>query len=45
MITIQVGTTGGPEVLRAVESERPQAEPGRLVVQVEAAGVNFIDTY
>ncbi|WP_228372969.1 quinone oxidoreductase family protein [Demequina subtropica] len=42
---IQVTRHGGPEVLELVELERPVATPGHVVVRVEAAGVNFIDTY
>ncbi|MDN5655884.1 MAG: alcohol dehydrogenase catalytic domain-containing protein, partial [Kocuria sp.] len=36
---------GGPEVLEFSEIETPQAGPGEVLVDVEAAGVNFIDTY
>ena len=42
---IEVARTGGPEVLEMVERDRPVARPGHVVVRVEAAGVNFIDTY
>ncbi|WP_062528117.1 quinone oxidoreductase family protein [Demequina rhizosphaerae] len=42
---IQVARPGGPEVLELVELERPVATPGHVVVRVEAAGVNFVDTY
>ncbi|WP_042214515.1 quinone oxidoreductase family protein [Demequina mangrovi] len=45
MRAIQVTRHGGPEVLELVELERPVATPGHVVVRVEAAGVNFIDTY
>lgn len=45
MRCIQVATHGGPEVLELAESPPPAASPGRLVVEVEAAGVNYIDTY
>lgn len=34
---------GGPEVLTLVDVDRPTAEPGHLVVRIEAAGVNPID--
>jgi NADPH2:quinone reductase len=37
--------TGGPEVLEYTEVGVPQAGPGRVLVKVAAAGVNFIDTY
>lgn len=42
---IRVGETGGPEVLTAVEMQAPLPGPGELLVDVHAAGVNFIDTY
>ncbi|MFP3914110.1 MAG: quinone oxidoreductase family protein [Actinomycetota bacterium] len=45
MIAIQVRETGGPEALEVRELAEPDPAPGRLVVQVTAAGVNFIDTY
>ena len=45
MRCIQVATHGGPEVLELTDSPRPEASPGRLVVEIEAAGVNYIDTY
>ncbi|HSJ34783.1 MAG TPA: quinone oxidoreductase [Acidimicrobiia bacterium] len=45
MLAIQVDETGGPEVLQAVELSDPEPAPGRLVVEVEAAGLNFIDVY
>lgn len=42
---IQVTEPGGPEALELTELERPSARPGHVVVRVEAAGVNYIDTY
>lgn len=36
---------GGPEVLEYAEAEVPCPGPGRVLVRVAAAGVNFIDTY
>lgn len=45
MIAIQVSETGGPEVLQTEDLSEPEATAGRVVVEVEAAGVNFIDTY
>lgn len=36
---------GGPEVLEYAEVEPPTPGPGQLLFRVEAAGVNFIDTY
>jgi len=35
----------GPEVLEFGEIETPKPGPGEVLVDVEAAGVNFIDTY
>ncbi len=45
MKAIQIAQTGGPEVLHLVEVERPVPAPGQVLVQVRAAGVNFIDIY
>lgn len=45
MLAIQVKELGGPDALVPTEVDDPVAGPGRLVVGVEAAGVNFIDTY
>jgi NADPH2:quinone reductase len=45
MRAIQVTQTGGPEVLELVELADPTPAAGQLLVKVEAAGVNFIDTY
>jgi NADPH:quinone reductase len=36
---------GGPEVLRVVERAAPRPGPGEIVVDVAAAGVNFVDIY
>jgi NADPH2:quinone reductase len=45
MQAIQVSQTGGPEVLAAVELPVPTAKPNEALVQIKAAGVNFIDVY
>jgi NADPH:quinone reductase len=45
MRVVQVAATGGPEVLDVVDLPDPDAGPGELLVDVAAAGVNFIDTY
>jgi NADPH:quinone reductase len=45
MRAVEVRATGGPEVLDIVTVEDPQPGPGQVVVDVAAAGVNFIDTY
>lgn len=42
---IVVRRAGGPEVLRAEEVEKPVPASGQILVQVAAAGLNFIDTY
>ncbi|QIS04773.1 zinc-binding dehydrogenase [Nocardia brasiliensis] len=45
MRAIQVSEHGGPEVLHYVEVPDPTIEAGQLLVEVQASGVNFIDTY
>lgn len=45
MLAIQVLDTGGPEVLTAVERPVPEPKPNEAIVQIKAAGVNFIDVY
>jgi NADPH2:quinone reductase len=45
MRAVQVSEHGGPEVLQWVEAEAPTPGPGQLVVELAAAGLNFIDTY
>lgn len=45
MKAIQVSTVGGPEVLTLVDLPVPDPKPNEALVQVEAAGVNFIDVY
>ncbi|WP_459963441.1 quinone oxidoreductase family protein [Nocardia sp. IFM 10818] len=45
MRAIQVSEHGGPEVLRSVEVPDPEIGPGQLLVETEAIGINFIDTY
>lgn len=45
MKAIQVSQTGGPEVLALVDAPEPKPKPNEAVVQVKAAGVNFIDVY
>ena len=42
---IQVRSTGGPEVLEYTEIDAPEPGPGQAAVEIEAAGVNFIDIY
>lgn len=45
MHAVQVKENGGPEVLQWVELDDPTPGPGQLVVDLAAAGLNFIDTY
>jgi NADPH2:quinone reductase len=45
MRAVQVTEAGGPEVLRPTELPDPEPGPGELLVEVAAAGVNYIDTY
>jgi NADPH2:quinone reductase len=40
-----VRTTGGPEVLELAQVDVPAPGPGELLVDVAAAGVNYIDIY
>ncbi|WP_218591006.1 quinone oxidoreductase family protein [Pseudonocardia oceani] len=42
---IQITGAGGPDVLIPTELDDPVAGPGEILVEVAAAGVNFIDTY
>ncbi|MQA60082.1 MAG: zinc-binding dehydrogenase [Actinophytocola sp.] len=44
-MAIAVRTTGGPDVLEHTDIETPVPGSGQLLVDVDAAGVNFIDTY
>ncbi|MBB5915902.1 NADPH2:quinone reductase [Nocardia transvalensis] len=45
MRAIRVSEHGGPEVLRPAEVSDPQPGPGQLLVDTEAIGINYIDTY
>lgn len=45
MRAIQVTETGGPDVLRLAQLPDPEPGTGQLLVEVAAAGVNYIDTY
>jgi NADPH2:quinone reductase len=42
---VQVTKTGGPEVLEPAEVDVAAPKSGELLVDVAAAGVNYIDTY
>lgn len=45
MHAIRIHAPGGPDVLRYEETPQPALGPGQATVRVEAAGVNYIDTY
>ena len=45
MQAVVVTGTGGPEVLEMRDEPAPEVGPGRLLVDVEAAGVNYRDIY
>src|SRR5262245_452117 len=45
MQAIQVSQTGGPEVLSLVDLPVPRPKANEALIQIKAAGVNFIDVY
>ncbi len=45
MQAIQVSRVGGPEVLTPADVPVPSPKPNEALVQIKAAGVNFIDVY
>lgn len=45
MHAVLVRNNGGPEVLEHTEVDAPEPKPGEVLVDVAAAGVNYIDTY
>src|SRR5512144_2491790 len=45
MKAIQVSQVGGPEVLTLADAPIPELKPNEALVQIKAAGVNFIDVY
>jgi NADPH2:quinone reductase len=45
MFSIRVSQHGGPEVLEWVELDDPEPGPNDLIVELAAAGLNFIDCY
>lgn len=45
MFAIQVSRPGGPEVLEYVEVNAPTPTDDQVLVAVDVAGVNYIDTY
>lgn len=42
---VEVRAVGGPEVMSHTDVDAPKPGEGELLVEVAAAGVNFIDTY
>ena len=42
---IRISSPGGPDVLRWAGLDNPVPGPGDLVVELHAAGLNYIDTY
>jgi NADPH:quinone reductase len=45
MWAIQIDKQGGPEVMEWRELPDPEPGPGDLLVEIAAAGLNYIDTY
>jgi NADPH2:quinone reductase len=45
MKAIRIHTPGGPEVMRYEDVAEPTPKAGEAVVQVDAAGINYIDVY
>jgi NADPH2:quinone reductase len=45
MRAVRVDQPGGPEAMRLVETDDPTPGEGQLLVDLTAAGVNYIDTY
>jgi len=45
MKAIRIHTTGGPDVMHLEDVEPPVPGPGQAVMDIEAAGVNFVDVY
>lgn len=45
MQAIQVSQVGGPEVLTSVDLPVPSPKPNEALINIKAAGINFIDVY
>lgn len=45
MKAVEVSRTGGPEVLEYKDVPEPQPKPNEALVDIKAAGLNFIDVY
>ena len=45
MKAVTIARFGGPDVLELSEVDKPAPQPGEALVELECAGVNFIDIY
>ncbi len=45
MKAIRISQYGGPEVLSLEDIDTPSPGDGQIRIKIEAAGLNFIDTY
>lgn len=45
MRAVEVAQTGGPEVLQYVDKPMPTPGPDEVLIEADAIGVNYIDTY
>ena len=45
MKAVTIARFGGPDVLELSEVDKPVPQPGEALVELECAGVNFIDIY
>jgi len=45
MKAIQIRQTGGPEVLTLVDLPAPEPKANEALIEIKAAGINFIDVY
>lgn len=45
MKAIRVNEHGGPKVLSHEDVDKPEAAEGEILIEVEASGINYIDTY
>jgi NADPH:quinone reductase len=45
MRAVQIEEFGGPEVLKVADIPKPEPEDGQVLIEVEAAGMNFADTH
>lgn len=45
MKAVQITENGGPEVLKLANLDTPTPGEGQVLVELEAAGINFIDVY